>query len=85
MVEIDAKGKTELVRAFAVVSETTSPRLRDKGPSSTAKNSSTSSSRRILGTDTTRVSGFYIIGEAGIGKTRLIQALADKIRLFPDF
>lgn len=29
--------------------------------------------------------GAYILGEAGIGKSRLAQALVDKIRRFPDF
>ena len=84
LLEIDAKGKTELVRAHMVLGEATA-RLRDKGPFMGRKEQLDELLKAYIRNRYDEVSGFYLLGEAGIGKTRLAQALVDKIRLFPDF
>ncbi|HOX48789.1 MAG TPA: adenylate/guanylate cyclase domain-containing protein [Spirochaetales bacterium] len=82
--DIEAKGKTEPIRAFAVRSETTS-RLRDRGPFVGRREALDELLKAYIRNRYDEVSGFYVQGEAGIGKTRLVQALVEKIRLFPDF
>ena len=84
LLEIDAKGKTELVRAFVVVGEATA-RLRDKGPFIGRREQLDELLKAYIRNRYDEVSGFYLLGEAGIGKTRLAQALVEKIRQFPDF
>jgi len=82
--DIEAKGKTELVRAYKVRAEVTA-RLRDKGPFIGRKAELDELLKAYMRNSYAEVSGFYLLGEAGIGKSRLAQALVDKIRLFPDF
>jgi class 3 adenylate cyclase len=84
LLEIDAKGKSEPVRAYTVLGEATA-RLRDKGPFIGRRAELDELLKAYIRNSYSEVSGFYVIGEAGIGKTRLVQALVEKIRLFPDF
>jgi class 3 adenylate cyclase/tetratricopeptide (TPR) repeat protein len=82
--QLEAKGKTELLRAYMVTGETTA-RLRDKGPFVGRKEELDELLRAYIRNRYDEVSGFYLLGEAGMGKSRLAQALVEKIRLFPDF
>jgi class 3 adenylate cyclase/tetratricopeptide (TPR) repeat protein len=84
LVEVDAKGKSELIRAYQVNGEANA-RLRDLGPFIGRREELDELLKAYIRNRYDEVSGFYILGEAGIGKTRLVQALAEKIRLFPDF
>ncbi len=84
LLEIAAKGKSDPVRAYTVTGETTA-RLRDKGPFIGRKDELDELLKAYIRNRYDEVSGFYLTGEAGIGKSRLAQALAEKIRLFPDF
>ncbi|MBL8967339.1 MAG: AAA family ATPase [Spirochaetaceae bacterium] len=82
--EFEAKGKTEPVRAYRVLGEATA-RLRDRGPFIGRRESLDELLKAYIRNRYDEVSGFYVLGEAGIGKTRLVQALVEKIKLFPDF
>ncbi len=84
LIEVDAKGKTELVRAYQVIASA-STRLRDKGPFVGRTSELDELLKAYIRNRYDEVSGFYLQGEAGIGKTRLAQALVEKIRRFPDF
>jgi class 3 adenylate cyclase/tetratricopeptide (TPR) repeat protein len=82
--EIVAKGKTDVIRAFVVKGASTGE-LNDEGPFIGRREELELLLKAYLRNRYDEVSGFYLAGEAGIGKTRLAQALVDKIRLFPDF
>jgi class 3 adenylate cyclase len=82
-IEVDAKGKTELVGAYIVKGEALA--LKERGPFVGRKDLLDELLKAYIRNRYDEVSGFYLLGEAGIGKTRLAQALIDKIKLFPDF
>ncbi len=88
-VEVEAKGKTEPVRAFRVLGESSAQRagarLRDRGPFIGRREALDELLKAYIRNRYDEVSGFFLHGEAGIGKTRLAQALVEKIRRFPDF
>ena len=82
-IEVDAKGKTESVGAYVVKGEALA--LKERGPFVGRKDLLDELLKAYIRNRYDEVSGFYLLGEAGIGKTRLAQALIDKIKLFPDF
>ncbi|HTX74365.1 MAG TPA: adenylate/guanylate cyclase domain-containing protein, partial [Rectinemataceae bacterium] len=82
--QIEARGKAELVTAYELKGEAFVA-LRDAGPFIGRRDILDEMLRAYLRDRPDEVSGFYLSGEAGIGKTRLIQAFLDKLRLFPDF
>jgi class 3 adenylate cyclase len=82
-IEVDAKGKTEPIGAFIVKGEALA--LKERGPFVGRKELLDELLKAYIRNRYDEVSGFYLLGEAGIGKTRLAQALVDKIKLFPDF
>lgn len=82
--DILAKGKSEAIVAYEVAGEAP-PRLQDHGPFIGRRDSLDELLKAYIRNRYDEVSGFYLLGEAGIGKTRLAQALVEKIRLFPDF
>ncbi|HUX42085.1 MAG TPA: adenylate/guanylate cyclase domain-containing protein [Rectinemataceae bacterium] len=83
-VDINAKGKVEAIRAF-VVKGRAERELNDEGPFIGRREELDTLLKSYLRHDGARAAGFLLTGEAGIGKTRLAQALVDKLRLFPDF
>lgn len=82
--EIVAKGKTDTIRAF-VVKGRAERELNDEGPFIGRREELDLLLKAYLRHGGGAAGGFLLTGEAGIGKTRLVQALVDKIRLFPDF
>ncbi len=82
--EVNAKGKSEAIRAF-VVKGRAERELNDEGPFIGRREELDGVLKNYLRHDGAGVAGFFVSGEAGIGKTRLAQALVDKLRLFPDF
>ncbi len=82
--ELQAKGKKDLIQAWAV-SGVSQGALKEAGPFIGRKELVDELLRLYLRHDAGQLAGRCLIGEAGIGKTRLAQALADKIRSFPDF
>jgi len=83
-IDIAAKGKSEVIRAYRVKGEASSG-LRDAGPFVGRKDYLDELLRAYIRNRYDEVSGFFLVGEAGMGKTRLAQALVEKIRQFPDF
>jgi class 3 adenylate cyclase len=87
-VEVEAKGKTEPIAAYAVLGEAQAIARapgRDAGPFVGRRELIDEMLKAYMRNRYDEVSGFYLMGEAGIGKSRVVQALAEKIRLFPDF
>jgi len=82
--DIIAKGKSEAIRASAVKGPA-ERELNDEGPFIGRREELDLLLKSYLRHDGERIAGFLVSGDAGIGKTRLVQALVDKIRLFPDF
>jgi class 3 adenylate cyclase len=82
--EIAAKGKTEPIAAFEVRGEAQGAG-RDAGPFVGRRELLDEILKAYMRNRYDEVSGFYLSGEAGIGKSRIMQAVVDKIRLFPDF
>jgi class 3 adenylate cyclase len=83
-VEIDAKGKSEPVAAYEVKGEAQGE-MKDSGPFIGRRELVDEILKAYMRNRYDEVSGFYLLGDAGIGKSRLMQAIVDKIRLFPDF
>jgi class 3 adenylate cyclase/tetratricopeptide (TPR) repeat protein len=84
MLEVDAKGKSEPVQA-CLAKGLAAAGSREKGPLIGRGAELDELLKAYIRNRYDEVSGFYLLGEAGIGKTRLVQALMDKIRRFPDF
>jgi len=82
-IEVDAKGKTEPVAAYLVKGELYT--LKERGPLIGRKELLDEILKAYIRNRYDEVSGVYLMGDAGIGKTRLAQALVEKIKLFPDF
>ena len=82
--DIEAKGKTEPIRAYELKGESFAA-MRDLGPFVGRQDILDEMLKTYIRDRLDEVSGFFLSGEAGIGKTRLIQAFVDKLRLFPDF
>jgi class 3 adenylate cyclase len=82
--KVEAKGKSEPIVAYEVKGES-SGALRDTGPFVGRRELLDEMLKAYVRDRHDEVSGYYLSGEGGIGKTRLAQALIDKIRLFPDF
>ena len=82
--EIEVKGKSERVAAYEVKGEAQGE-LRDAGPFIGRRELIDELLKAYMRNRYDEVSGFYLTGDQGIGKSRLVQALIDKIRLFPDF
>ncbi|MDP3179411.1 MAG: adenylate/guanylate cyclase domain-containing protein, partial [Spirochaetaceae bacterium] len=81
---IEAKGKTDRISAYEVRGESAGG-PRDAGPLIGRREVLDEMLKAYLRDRYDEVTGFYLTGEAGIGKTRLAQALIEKIRQFPDF
>ncbi len=81
--EVAAKGKTEPVIAYLVKGEAYT--LKERGPLIGRREQLDEILKAYIRNRYDEVSGVYLMGDAGIGKTRLAQALVEKIRLFPDF
>lgn len=81
---VAAKGKKEAVVAWAVKGPAAAA-PRDDAPFMGRKEALDELLRHYLRYDPAALSGRYVLGEAGIGKTRLVQALIAKARAFPDF
>ncbi len=82
--DILAKGKSEAIRAF-VVKGRAERELNDEGPFMGRRDELDLLLKSYLRHEGDSAGGFLVSGEAGIGKTRLVQALVDKLGLFPDF
>jgi class 3 adenylate cyclase/tetratricopeptide (TPR) repeat protein len=83
-VELTAKGKAEHILAFRVTGESAGE-ARESGPLVGRGAEIDELLRAYLRSRSDEASGFWILGETGVGKTRLVQALMDKLRLFPDY
>jgi class 3 adenylate cyclase/tetratricopeptide (TPR) repeat protein len=81
---VEAKGKTEPIVAFEVKGES-SGALRDSGPFVGRKELLEEMLKAYIRNRYDEVSGFFLQGDAGAGKTRLIHAFIEKLRSFPDF
>jgi class 3 adenylate cyclase len=82
--EVEAKGKSERIAAYEVTGEAQGA-LRDAGPFVGRRELLEELLKAYMRNRYDEVSGFYLTGDAGIGKSRIVQAMIDKIRLFPDF
>lgn len=81
---IDAKGKSEPIVAYEVKGEA-SGELLDSGPFIGRRELLDEMLKAYIRNSYDDVSGFFLQGDAGAGKTRLIQAFVEKARRFPDF
>ncbi|HOX31512.1 MAG TPA: adenylate/guanylate cyclase domain-containing protein [Spirochaetales bacterium] len=81
---VEAKGKTEPIVAYAVRGES-SGALRGSGPFVGRRELLDELLKAYIRNRYDEVSGFFLSGDAGSGKSRLLQAFVEKIRLFPDF
>ncbi|HET7839213.1 MAG TPA: adenylate/guanylate cyclase domain-containing protein, partial [Rectinemataceae bacterium] len=81
---LEAKGKTEPVTIYQVKGEV-SGAVRDSGPLVGRRELLDEMLKAYIRNRYDEVSGFYLTGEAGSGKTRLIAAFLEKLRQFPDF
>lgn len=86
--DIEVKGRTEPIAAYEVRGESPA------SPRGSGRDAGAFIGRRALVDELLKaymrgrgdeVSGFFLTGEAGMGKSRLLQAFVDKLRLFPDF
>ncbi|TFG82074.1 MAG: hypothetical protein E4H20_08445 [Spirochaetales bacterium] len=83
-VSLNAKGKSEPIVAWAVKGQAL-PGLRDAGPFVGRKDELEELLKAYIKSDPTVLTGRYLVGEAGIGKSRLAQALVERVRSFPEF
>ncbi len=81
---IEAKGKTEPVTVYQVKGEV-SGAVRDASPLVGRRELLDEMLKAYIRNRYDEVSGFYLSGEAGSGKTRVITAFLEKLRQFPDF
>jgi class 3 adenylate cyclase len=82
--EVEAKGKSEPIAAYEVKGEAQGA-SRDAGPLVGRRELLDEILKAYMRNRYDEVSGFYLSGDAGIGKSRVLRAVMDKIRLFPDF
>ncbi len=82
--ELTVRGKSEKIRAWAVRGAAVGESA-ETGPFVGRKEILEDLLRLYIKDDTSIITGRYIVGEAGMGKTRLVQALIERIRKFPDF
>lgn len=78
------KGTTEPLTAWRLKGPATAG-LHDAGPCVGRKDTLDELLRLYVRHDPETTNGRYLSGEAGIGKSRLAQALVERIRRFPDF
>ncbi len=83
-VRLSVKGASEAVSAWRLAGLAVSG-LRDSGPFVGRQDELEELLRLYVRHDPEASSGLYLVGEAGIGKTRLAQALVERIRRFPEF
>ncbi|MBP7263530.1 MAG: hypothetical protein KBB32_05090 [Spirochaetia bacterium] len=81
---IEAKGKTTGIEAWTVIGPRSSS-AQDRGPFVGRKDLLDELLGLYLRSDPSALHGRYIVGEAGMGKTRLAFALMERMRAFPDF
>ncbi|OHD26741.1 MAG: hypothetical protein A2Y38_10455 [Spirochaetes bacterium GWB1_59_5] len=81
---IPVKGASESVAAWRLVGPAQSG-LHDAGIFVGRQDRLDELLRLYVRHDPTQSSGLYLVGEAGIGKTRLVQALLERVKRFPEF
>ncbi len=81
---INAKGKTEPLRAYRVVGRNTDP-LHYATPFAGRDEILRDLLKTYLKADSRRTQGFLILGEPGVGKTRLAAHFLAKLKGFPDY
>ena len=81
---LSVKGATESLSAWKL-SGPTQAGLRDSGPFVGRQDKLEELLRLYVRHDPVQSSGVYLAGEAGIGKSRLAQALIERINRFPEF
>ena len=83
-VTLTVKGKSEPISAWAVKGQALRG-LKDAGPFIGRKDELDELLKAYIKSDSASLAGRYLVGEAGIGKSRLAQALAERIGSFPEF
>ncbi|HUW71521.1 MAG TPA: adenylate/guanylate cyclase domain-containing protein [bacterium] len=81
---LSLKGTTEALIAWRLRGSALVG-LHDAGPFIGRKDALDELMRLYVRHDPAMTNGRYLVGEAGIGKTRLAQALVERIKRFPDF
>jgi len=81
---IPVKGASESVSAWKLVGPAVAG-LHDAGIFVGRQDRLDELLRLYVRHDPRQSTGLYIVGEAGIGKTRLVQALLERVRRFPEF
>jgi class 3 adenylate cyclase/tetratricopeptide (TPR) repeat protein len=83
-ISLKLKGKTTSVSAYQVLGRA-SIESADSGPFIGRKEILDELLKDYMRNNYGEVSGFFLIGDAGMGKSRIISAFMEKIRKFPDF
>ncbi len=81
---IKVKGKSEPIEAFRVLGRNTDP-LHYTGPFAGREQTLKDMLKSYLKADPARAEGFVILGEPGIGKTRLVAQFISKLKSLPDY
>lgn len=82
---VKLRGGTQSVHAYELLGRALGEPIPDSGPFVGRKDLLDLMMRDYLRNSYDEVSGVYLLGDPGIGKTRVAQAFAEKIRRFPDF
>jgi class 3 adenylate cyclase/tetratricopeptide (TPR) repeat protein len=82
--ELVAKGKVEPIAAYRVLGLSSGTRI-DAGPFVGRRDALDAMLKDYIKNRYDEVSGYFLSGDVGIGKTRLALALIEKIGRFPDF
>lgn len=83
-VDLKLKGKREALTAFVVAGRNTDP-LRYSTPFAGRDQQLKDLLKVYLKADAGGSAGAFVLGDAGIGKTRLVAQLIAKLKAFPDF
>lgn len=82
-ITVRAKGKTDTISAWALSGLASAGR--ESGPFVGRKDILDELLRAYIKDDGSTLCGRYLTGEAGVGKSRLAAALAERVRAFPGF